>query len=94
MLDQQYEVQCLLARRCTSRSTGDFEFLVGWAGYDALKKTKHILRAAEFLRDLVMRAVCYLVHVPGERMVADMLTKPLSRATFLVALKMLDALYD
>ena len=41
-----------------------------------------------------MRAVCRLVHIPGERMVADMLTKPLSRAAFLVALKLLDALYD
>ena len=39
LLEQQYEVQCLLARRCTSRSTGAFEYLVGWNGYDALGDT-------------------------------------------------------
>ena len=26
-------MQCLLARRCTSRAQGRFEYLVGWAGY-------------------------------------------------------------
>ena len=39
LLEQQYEVQCLLARRCISRSTGAFEYLVGWGGYDALGDT-------------------------------------------------------
>ena len=31
----------------------------------AFKKTKHILRAAEFLRDLVARDVVRLQHLPG-----------------------------
>lgn len=60
----------------------------------AFKKTKHILRAAEFLRDLVLRLVCVLKHLPGDRMPADMLTKPLSRAKFALALKLLDTLYE
>ena len=58
----------------------------------AFKKTKHILRAAEFLRDLVLRCICVLEHLPGDRMPADMLTKPLSRAKFILALKLLDTL--
>ena len=37
----------------------------------AFKKTKHILRAAEFLRDLVARDVVRLQHLPGKVMVAD-----------------------
>ena len=46
----------------------------------AFKQTKHILRAAEFLHDLVARAVVKLAHVPGRVMVADLLTKAVSRA--------------
>ena len=34
----------------------------------AFKKTKHILRAAEFLRDLVAREVIALKHLPGKRL--------------------------
>ena len=45
----------------------------------AFKQTKHILRAAEFLRDLVARAVVNLMHVPGRMMIADLLTKAVSR---------------
>ena len=41
----------------------------------AFKKTKHILRAAEFLRDLVARDVVRWQHLPGKVMVADLLTK-------------------
>ena len=48
----------------------------------AFKQTKHILRAAEFLRDLVAREVILLRHVPGKVMVADLLTKALGRALF------------
>ena len=40
----------------------------------AFKQTKHILRSAEFLRDLVMREVVALQHVPGKVMLADLLT--------------------
>ena len=31
--EEQFEVQCILARRCTSRASGTFEYLVGWEGY-------------------------------------------------------------
>ena len=56
----------------------------------AFKKTKHILRAAEFLRDLVARQVTALVHVPGKVMVADLLTKAPARAIFLELIRLLD----
>ena len=48
----------------------------------SFKKTKHILRAAEFLRDLVARGVVSLSHVAGTVMVADILTKAVSRAIY------------
>ena len=56
----------------------------------SFKKTKHILRAAEFLRDLVAREVVLLKHVPGSTMVADLLTKAVSRVVFIALLKLLD----
>ena len=56
----------------------------------AFKKTKHILRAAEFLRDLVAREVITLRHVPGSTMVADLLTKATSRQIFVALLKLID----
>ena len=61
--------------------------------YDAIafKKTKHILRAAEFLRDLVAREVLLLRHVAGRVMIADLLTKAVSRAIFVVLIALLDA---
>ena len=49
----------------------------------AFKETKHILRAAEFLRDLVTREIFILSHVPGATMVADILTKACARSIFL-----------
>ena len=57
----------------------------------AFKKTKHILRAAQFLRDLVLREVVHCAHVPGRVMIADILTKPVSRAVFVHLLSLLDA---
>ena len=39
LLEQQYQVQCLLARRCTSRARGAFEYLVAWEGYGPLGDT-------------------------------------------------------
>ena len=57
----------------------------------AFKQTKHILRAAEFLRDLVAREVVTLQHLPGRVMVADLLTKAVSRPVFLALLKLFDA---
>ena len=57
----------------------------------AFKKTKHILRSASFLRDLVAHRVVVLSHVSGKRMVADILTKACSRAIFLELIRMFDA---
>ena len=56
----------------------------------AFKKTKHILRAAEFLRDLVAREVTRLQHVAGKVMIADLLTKAPARAVFLELVRLLD----
>jgi len=47
------------------------------------KKTKHILRDAEYLRDLVTREVLAPSHVPSAEQVADLFTKALGRPTFL-----------
>ena len=60
----------------------------------AFKKTKHILRAAQFLRDLVLREVVHCAHVPGRVMVADILTKPVSRAVFVHLLSLLQHLTE
>ena len=56
----------------------------------AFKQTKHILRAAEFLRDLVAREVVTLRHVPGRVMIADLLTKAVERAVFRELLRLFD----
>jgi len=56
----------------------------------AFKQTKHILRAAEFLRDHVLRAAVTLRHVPGRVMIADLLTKSVPRALFLALLRLFD----
>lgn len=48
----------------------------------AFKKTKHILRDAYFLRDLVQRLYYVPKHVSSENMLADILTKPLPRPLF------------
>ena len=57
----------------------------------AFKKTKHILRAAEYLRDLVLRDVFTLKHVPGTDNPADVMTKALPRGTFL---KVIDLIFN
>ena len=56
----------------------------------AFKQTKHILRAAEFLRDLVAREAVTLRHTPGRVMIADLLTKAVERAVYLTLIKLLD----
>ena len=48
----------------------------------AFKKTKHVLRDAYFLRDLVMRLVYKPVHVCSADQLADIQTKALPRITF------------
>jgi hypothetical protein len=59
---------------CDSKSAVDMAF-----DPVAFKKTKHILRAAEFLRDLVHRDVITMRHVSGTVMIADILTNSSSR---------------
>ena len=49
----------------------------------AFKKTKHIMREAYYLRDVVARKVYDPVHVPSADQLADILTKPLPRVTFI-----------
>ena len=55
----------------------------------AFKKTKHILRAAEFLKDLVSREIIIMEHTAGTHMIADILTKAVARPTFLKLLQRL-----
>ena len=76
--------QLIKSAHIKSRNIGHY---VGMA-FDpvAFKKTKHILRAAEFLRDLVAREVVVLQHVSGSVMVADLLTKSVARAMFVFLL--------
>ena len=57
----------------------------------AFKNTKHILRAAEFLRDLVMREAVAMQHLPGRVMIADLLTKAVSRILYIQLLGLIDA---
>jgi transposase InsO family protein len=56
----------------------------------AFKMTKHILRAAEFLRDLVAREVVVMQHLPGRVMIADLLTKAVARALYHELLRLFD----
>ena len=69
----------------------DSQSAVGMA-FDPIsfKNTKHIMRAAEFLRDLVLKGHVILKHVPGTLMIADLLTKAPARATFIELVKLLD----
>ena len=74
---------------CDSKSAVDM-------AYDpiAFKKTKHILRAAEFLRDSVSKLHVLIEHIPGDKMIADVLTKSLPRPLFIEVLKSIDALHS
>ena len=56
----------------------------------SFKKTKHILRAAEFLRDLVARLVLEVKHTPGKLMIADILTKAVARQLFVKLTELLE----
>ena len=55
----------------------------------SFKNTKHILRAANFLRDLVARDIVVLVHVPGRIMIADLFTKAVSRVIFIELMRLI-----
>ena len=56
----------------------------------AFKNTKHILRAAEFLKDHVLRGSVTISHSKGSTMVADILTKGQARPVFLQLMKLLN----
>ena len=58
----------------------------------AFKKTKHIMRAAEFLRDLCLRSVLTLRWISGENNPADIFTKGHALAAFRAYMRILDAL--
>ena len=60
----------------------------------AFKKTKHVLRDANFLRDVVARLYFKPEHVVSESMLADVLTKPLPRAQFTLQRCMLCVIID
>ena len=85
LIDLGFSIHGASVINCDSKSA------VGMA-FDpvAFKKTKHILRAAEFLRDLVSRGVISVEHLPGVVMIADLLTKAVSRAIFTGLIKQLD----
>ena len=72
----------------TSRDKAGGAIFLAWAhwGEDAV-----IMRVAEFLRDLVARQVVTLRHVPGRVMIADLLTKSVSRQLFMRLLQLFDA---
>ena len=55
----------------------------------AFKNTKHIMRAAEFLKDHVLRGSVTISHSKGSTMIADILTKGQARPVFLQLLKLL-----
>ena len=58
----------------------------------AFKKTKHILRAAEFVRDLAARRVIQVHWIAGSNNPADLLTKPFPLVTFRKLLALLNDL--
>ena len=60
----------------------------------AFQKTKHILRAAEFVRDLSLRRVIILHWISGHANPADLLTKPFALAVFCKQLSLLRNLPD
>lgn len=60
----------------------------------AFKKTKHILRAAEFVRDLVLRRVIQLKWISGTLNVADLCTKAVTLAVFRNLMSLLWRLSD
>ena len=57
----------------------------------SFKKTKHILRAAEGLRDYVAREVLQLLHITGPTNLADILTKAQATAVFVQLMAAYDA---
>lgn len=60
----------------------------------SFRKTKHILRAAEFVRDLVTRHVLVLKWIPGASNVADLCTKSVALPVFRTLMSLLRRLCD
>lgn len=60
----------------------------------AFKKTKHILRAAEYVRDLAMRQVLCLQWMPSRNNVADLCTKAVALPVFRSLMSLLTRLSD
>ena len=58
----------------------------------AFKKTKHIMRAAFYLRDLQDRRFVFLSWVSGKTNPADLFTKAVDLATFRALMAVLDRL--
>lgn len=58
----------------------------------SFKKTKHILRAAEFVRDMALRRVVKLTWISGTRNPADLFTKSFALSPFRRLLAMLSTL--
>ena len=86
LIDLGFIIDAASVIKCDSKSA------VGMA-FDpvAFKNTKHILRAAEFLRDLVHREAVSMQHLPGRVMIADILTKAPARVVFIDLLRLIDA---
>jgi hypothetical protein len=82
LIDLQYPQTGPTRLRLDSKSAIDMAF-----DPVAFKKSKHIMRAAEYLRDLVARLKVTLDHVEGESNVADILTKAQARAVFVQLVK-------
>lgn len=60
----------------------------------AFKKTKHILRAAEYVRDLALRRILSLQWMPSKSNVADLCTKAVSLPIFRSLTSLLTRLSD
>lgn len=60
----------------------------------AFKKTKHILRAAQFVRDLVLGQVLCMHWIAGKDNVADLCTKSVTLAVFRTLMSLLTRLGD
>lgn len=57
-------------------------------------KTKHIFRAAEFVRDLVTRQILVMKWIPGASNVADICTKAVALPVFRALMPLLCRLND
>ena len=59
----------------------DNQITIGW-GTSGVRNTKHVAVRKNFVREQVQNGVVKLVYLPTDKMVADVLTKPLLRIKF------------